>query len=101
MIPLSKLLNQRIVWVMHTRKHPSQTDEVNKAYGRVDESAKKTSVSFTQQVTAVNTLALSGLTLGLSFERVEKAQLANDKANLLVEKSLSGWIKQPKLLQLP
>ena len=69
-------------------KASSQTDEVNKAYGRVDESAKKTSVSFTQQVSAVNTLALSGLTLGLSFERVEKAQLANDKANLLVEKSM-------------
>ena len=48
-------------------KASSQTDEVNKAYGRVDESAKKTSMSFTQQVTAVNTLALSGVTLALSI----------------------------------
>ena len=68
-------------------KATAQTDEVNKAYVRVDESAKKTSMSLTQQVSAVNSLASSGVILALSFDRVEKAQLASEKANLNVQRS--------------
>ena len=71
-----------------------QVNEINAQYGKVadstekvDASTKKASMSFTQQVGAVNTLALSGVTLALSFDRVEKAQLASDKANLNVQRS--------------
>ncbi len=68
--------------------------EINAQYGKVadstekvDASTKKASMSLTQQVGAFNTLALSGVTLALSFDRVEKAQLASDKANLNVQRS--------------
>ena len=68
-----------------------QVNEINAQYGKVadstekvDASTKKASMSLTQQVGAFNTLALSGVTLALSFDRVEKAQLASDKANLNV-----------------
>jgi exonuclease VII small subunit len=65
----------------------SDMDEVNAQYGAVNESTKKTSASTMEMVNAGNTLALSGVNLALSFERVEKAQLASDKANLNVQRS--------------
>ena len=72
----------------------SQVNEINGQYGKVadstekvDASTKKASISLTQQVSAVNSLASSGVILALSFDRVEKAQLASDKANLNVQRS--------------
>ena len=71
-----------------------QVNEINAQYGKVaestekvDASTKKSSISLTQQVGAVNQLASSGVILALSFDRVEKAQLASDKANLNVQRS--------------
>ncbi len=71
-----------------------QVNEINAQYGKVadstekvDASTKKSSISLTQQVSAVNSLASSGVILALSFDRVEKAQLASEKANLNVQRS--------------
>lgn len=54
---------------------------------KVDASTKKSSLSMTQQVGAVNQLASSGVILALSFDGIEKATLASDKANLNVQRS--------------
>lgn len=82
-----------------------QINEINAQYGRVvdsaekvDVSTKKASVSLTQQVSAVNSLASSGVILALSFDKVEKAQLASEKANLNVQRSAENLDQAQKSL---
>jgi hypothetical protein len=71
---------------MATRARAS-ADDINSSYGYVQDSAEKTTVSFGQQLLAVNNLATGSFGLVMSFERVENAQVAVDRANLMVERS--------------
>ena len=70
------------------------TQTMANSFGQVEESAagvgaatEKVTSSFSDSVVAMNSLALSGATLFMSFERVEKAEVAVDRANLMVQRS--------------
>jgi hypothetical protein len=68
----------------------SQVNEINAQYGYVTKSADATTQSFSSQVLMVNSLALAGATLFMSFERVSNSEVYLDRANLNVQKSTNA-----------
>jgi len=70
------------------------TGQITASYGKVADAGQnlekqqaKTTMGFSDSALAANNLALSGATLFMSFERVEKAEVAVDRANLNVQRS--------------
>jgi hypothetical protein len=65
----------------------SKVASINAEYGYLDENVKKTSTSFTQNISAANSMAQAGSNLYLVIDRIQTSQLALDLANLKVQRS--------------
>lgn len=70
-----------------TGKMASDYEHVETASSSLTNAQEKTSMGIGQTALSMNNLALSGATLFMSFERVENAQVAVDRANLMVQRS--------------
>lgn len=68
----------------------AQTDSTSAATARLDATTQQSSKSSTDQILAINSLAMAGANLYMSFERVENSQVALDRANLNVQKSTNS-----------
>lgn len=70
-----------------TGKMAGDYERVETASSSLTDAQKTTTMSFGQQLLAVNNLATGSFGLVTSFERVENAQVAVDRANLTVQRS--------------
>ena len=65
----------------------NQVDEINSQYAAAGDIAEKTGGNFGDSAVKINSVALAGATLAMSFENVERSQVALDRANLNVQRS--------------
>jgi len=70
-----------------TSQIASDYNQVTEAGSNLQEQQTESQASFGKSAMAMNSLALSGAALFMSFERVEKAQITVDRANLNVLRS--------------